>query len=160
MHEIGEAEAREDPAERPFEVVPAGVVEVVLQVRISLERFLVRVAEPVLELAQLGLALVEVRGRAAGVLLDGAGRVLEQLLAQEADAHAARVRDEAGVRLVEASAHPEERRLPGPVRTDETDAVPFAEAERDVVEQLAVAEPAPDGLDRQEAHVGFLISPS
>ena len=96
------------------------------------------------------------RGRAAGMLDHRPGRILEQLLAQEADARAARVCDRAGVRRVEPRRDAQQGRLSGPVRAHETDAVAVADAERHVLQDLTRAEPARDRLDREHAHVTIL----
>src|SRR5712691_65749 len=93
------------------------------------------------------------RGRAASVLDDRPCRFLEELLAKKADASSFRVRDRATIRGVETSPDPQQRRLSGAVRTDQTNAVAVGDAERNVLQDLARAEPARDGLDRQHAHV-------
>ena len=152
VDELHQPKTREDAAQRCLEVVAAGVLEVVLQIGVALERLLIRVAETVFELAQLGLELAKMRGRGARVLVDRAGRVLQQLLLKEPDARATRVCDVAGVRLLEPRRHPQQRRLPRAVGSDEADAVALRDPEGDVLQELAVAEPAPDGLDRDEAH--------
>ena len=91
-------------------------------------------------------------GRTASVIDHGPGRVLEQLLAEKADPRAARVRDRAGIGRVEARRDPQERRLAGPVRTHQTNAVAVADAERHVLQNFTRAEPARDRLDREHAH--------
>src|SRR5947207_6886046 len=107
---------------------------------------------------ELALELAEVCGRAAGVLLDRAGRVAEHLLTEEAEARAPGVGDRTAVWLVEPGRDPQQGRLAGAVRTDEADPVALCHAERHVVQELAVAEPAAHGLDREGAHAFMMRS--
>jgi len=147
VDKLHQPEPGEDASQRRLEVVPAGVLEVMLQIGIARERRRIGIAEAMLQLAQLVLELAQMRGRAARVLVHGAGRGLEQLLAEEADARAAGVRNVAGVGLVEAGRDAEQRRLTRAVGADESDAVALREAEGHVLQQLAIREPAADRLD-------------
>src|SRR5258708_22326311 len=74
-----QAEAGKDTAERLLEGVPAGVLEVMLRVGVSLEERGIAGRELVLHGAELLLELAEVFGRAAGVYLDRAVPLHEAL---------------------------------------------------------------------------------
>src|SRR5690349_12838607 len=77
-----EAQARQHAPERRLEVVAAGVLEVMLRVGVALQQLLIAGRELVLHRAKLGLELGEMGRRAAGMGLDGALDVDEQLLLQ------------------------------------------------------------------------------
>src|SRR5258708_20902123 len=147
-----QAEAGKDPAEGLLEGISAGVLEVMLRVGVSLEERGIAGRELVLHGPELLLELAEVFGRAAGVLLDRAVHVDEELLLQEADPGAAGERDRTTVRRVEARDDPQEGRLPRPVRADQAGAVAVGEVEAHVAEQHAVGEAATGCLDREDAH--------
>ena len=149
-----EAEAREHPSERRLEVISAGVVVVVLRIRVALEQLRIAGRELVLHRAELLLERCEVRRRTPGMLLDRAVDVDEQLLLQESDARAAGERDRSAVRRVETGNDPKQRRFAGAVRSDEARAVTAREAEADVAEQDAIGEAPTGGLDREDAHSG------
>src|SRR5688500_4607498 len=109
----------------------------VLRVGIALEQLRISGRDLPFEIPQLALALAQVGSRTARVLDHRSGRLLEKLLAQEADPRAARVRDRAGIGRVEARRDPQQRRLARPVRADKTNAVAVADAERHILQDLA-----------------------
>ena len=82
------------------------MLEVVLRVGVPLEQILVTARELVLHLSQRLFQLGEMRSRAAGMLLDRAVHVDEELLLQEADARAVRERDRPAVGRVETGDDP------------------------------------------------------
>ena len=159
IDETAEAEPAKDPPERRLEVVPARVLEVMLGIGIAFERRRIAARDLLLETPQLALELTEMRGRATRVLDDRARRILEELLPQETDPGAARERDGAAVGRIETGRDAQQRGLPRPIRTDKADAVTLADPERDVLQHLALAVPARDGLDRENAHLTILRRP-
>ena len=120
---------------------------------VPLEELLVSGPKTRLELMHLGLELAQMRGRAARVLVDRAGRLAQQLLLQKADPRPACERDIAGVWRVESRRDAQQRRLADAVRADEPDAVAVREPEGDLAEEKPFAEPPRDRLDRENAHL-------
>src|SRR5258708_26414747 len=96
-----QAEAGKDTAEHLLEGIPAGVLEVMLRVGVSLEERGIAGRELVLHRPELLLELAEVFGPAAGAYLDRAVHVDDELLLQEAHPGPAGERDPAAVRRVE-----------------------------------------------------------
>ena len=92
------------------------------------------------------------RGRAAGMLFDGTGRVGEHLLLHEPDSGAASQSNISGIGRLETRAYTEQRRLPHAVRPNEPDAIAMREPKGDVAEDKALAETLRDRLDRENAH--------
>ncbi len=128
------------------------MLELVLRLRISVEDLGTAAPELRLQVAHGIGELADVGGRAARVLLDGARRVEQGLLLQEADARPARERNVPEVRLVAAGRDAQQGRLAGPVRTDEPCAIAARKAERNVLEEDAIGESLRyrlDGEDRQ-----------
>src|SRR5712692_9462758 len=156
IDQTAEAQSAQDPRERRLEVVPARVLEVMLRVGVPLERLGLARRDLGFETLQLALELTQMRGRAARVLDHCARRVLEDLLPQEADPGTAGQGDRAAIGRVEARRDPQQRRLPRPVRPDQANAVALADPEGDVFQDLALAEPPRDGLDREHAHLTIL----
>src|SRR5712691_3831800 len=116
-----EAKASEHPAYGRLEVVPAGVLELMLRLRIPFEEVLVAASEAWLELVHLGFELAQVGGRSESVLLDRPGRVGEDLLLHEPNAGTASQGDIPRVRRLESRRDAQQCRLPHPVRPDKTD---------------------------------------
>jgi len=156
IDETAQAETAEDAPERGLEVVTAGVFEMVLRVGVALECFRIPGRDLSLQVTELALQLAQMRGRAPRVLDHRSRRFLEEFLAQETDARTARVGDRAAIGCVETRSDPEERRFPRSVRTDEAHAIAVRDAERHILQYLAFAIPARDGLDREHAHRAIL----
>jgi hypothetical protein len=98
------------------------------------------VGEPVLEQGDL-VAHVEQRlEREAGLFVQRVSAVAQAVLRQVPDREAGRLDDRAAVRLVESGEHLQERRLAGPIRASQADALPIVDLPADRVEQDAIAE--------------------
>ena len=69
-----------------------------------------------------------------------AARVGEAVLREVADGERGRLEDRAGIGLVDAGHHAEQRRLARAVRTAQADALAVRDLPRDVVEEHAIAE--------------------
>jgi len=147
-----EPEAPEDSPYGCLEVISTAVLELMLSFGVPLQELLVSSPQTRLELVHLGLEFPQVRRRAARVLVDGAGRLEEDLLLHKANARAASERDISSVGRVEPCSDAQQRGLPHSVRPDQTDAVPVSEPERHVAEHEALAETLRDRLDRKNTH--------
>ena len=93
-----------------------------------------------LDVVHLGLHVEQRLEGAAGFLEDRAAAVRQAVLRQVADRQRVGLVDDAGVGLVDAGQHLEQRGLAGAVRAAQADAIAVADLPRDVVEQGAVAE--------------------
>ena len=106
--------------------------------------------------ADLRVALVlfeiEVRGRFEDGILDRLVAVERRLLRQEADARLAEPGDLAGIGRLQPREDAEQRRLAGPVGTDQADPLAVADIDRDVGEQGARARTTSSGPGSSEGH--------
>ena len=100
------------------------------------------VAEAVLDVVHLRLHVEQRLEGAAGLLEDGAAAVREAVLGQVADGQPGGLDHGAGVGLLEAGEHLEQRGLAGAVRAAQADAVAVANLPGDVFEEG----PDPKGL--------------
>src|SRR5690606_25873227 len=114
-----------------------------------------RLHEALLERAPLRLQRVEVRERAGGLLAQRALDRRVDLLAQPADAYAARPYHAPAVGLVLAREQAQECRLAGAVRADDSEPVAGVHLERHVREQAAGSQRADESLGAQQ-HGGKL----
>ena len=98
------------------------------------------VAEPLLEVVHLGLHFEQRLEREARLVHDRAAAVRQAVLRQIAERQRVGLLDDAGVGLVEARQHPQQRRLAGAVRSAQADAIAIADLPGDVLEQGLLAE--------------------
>src|SRR5439155_21221618 len=147
-----EPEAAEASPYGCLEVISAAVLELMLSFGIPLQELLVSSPQTRLEPVHLGFELTQVRRRATRVLIDGAGRLEEDLLLHKANARAASKRDIPGVGRVEPRGNAQQRGLPHSVRPDQSHTVPVREPERDVAEHEPLPETLCDRLDRKNTH--------
>ena len=105
-----------------------------LRFGIALEELMVAGSETWLELVHLGFELAQMRGGSERVLFDRAGRLGQHLLLHEPDACTASQRDVPGISRFQAGGDAKQRRLPHPVRPDESHTVPVRQPERHLAE--------------------------
>ncbi len=86
---------------------------------------------------------------AEGDVAHRAARCQFGLLGHHGDPGTAAGRDPAGFGFPDAGQHRQQRRLPGPVESENADAVAGLDAERDLLQQIAVAD---DDRDRLQVH--------
>ena len=146
--EIGlrEPQALEHLGHAQLDAVAFVLAEVLGQLVIAHEEGLVlavrqrRVGERVLDPIDLGARLEERPEGLGDFVLQRAARVRQPVLRQVAHGQRRRPGNRAGVRLVQAGQHPEQRRLARAVRSDQADALAVVHLPGDGVEQHAFAE--------------------
>ena len=137
--EVGRGEA-EVPRHRVQALAPgvtSGVLQAGLRLRVPPQRGRIVVAgcHRVLQPAQLPLGRGEVGGAGKDVVAKRGPALRGRTLVVQSDPRPLGHRDRPAVELGLAVQQPEERRLAGPVRPGERDAIPALDLERDVVEQ-------------------------
>src|SRR5262249_54685816 len=154
-----EAETREDLPRARFEAVAVELVETRLHVAEPLHEPIhvvgaLRIGEGMLELVQLvgdGRHLARPGDR---LLEEASSTHLADVLREIADGRAALDEDAAGVRLLLADDQAEDRRLSGPVRTDEPHLLTAEHRHRGVEEEDAAGVLLADGLETDHARRG------
>ena len=141
-----EAEALQDGRGLQLDRIAVTEAEAILEVAVAAEHRSVfrlgdgRVAQAVLEDVHLRLHREQIGEGAARFFEHRLAGVVEAVLRQVADRQRRRLEDRAGVRLVEAGHHLQQRGLAGAVGSAEADALAHRDLPRHMVEQDATAE--------------------
>ena len=142
----GEAQPAQDRRDLEVDAIALATPELVLQLAVAGQHELVLrlrhrvVAQPLFEGGNLVAHVQKGLEGEPSLFAKGAAGVMEPVLRQIANRHSRRLDHQAGVRLVEAGQHLEQRRLAGAVRAAEADALAVVDLPVDGVEQHAIAE--------------------
>ena len=144
------------PAENlldPLREVPSAErVDALLQRGQALQRRVVAVCDGVARVVIVGQHFAEFRKPAGHGLIDRGGKIFRHVLFQMSDAQRVAPPHAAFVGQHRAADDVQQRRLPGAVAADETDAFAFFELEVRAIEQHLVAERERGVVQRDEAH--------
>ncbi len=157
---IGEAQPVEDGLDAVVRGVPAPGLDLVLDLGLAVKEALqsvglgvLRLFQLVVDVLELGVELGELDQPGLGLVQERAGEIELGILGEIPDAAALGNGDGALIGPDAAGEHAQERRLAAPVASNQSDALPLVDRERDAVQQHAGADGIAEIGGGEQCHV-------